>query len=580
MVSVKRARHPGPHPQVRPTAATSSRYAAQGTERGHPGGHRHRTACALPQGDPGPVSPAHRVGGAADLDSATPRPAAHPPLGQPVKFSTAGKTMQTAHIRSLMPIAGGSHDVVITAALGADRHLRPALSGRRRVTPERRDRVKAAIRNSDLPYPVTPVSIDSDRFVGSEHPMHDLAVAVAVLTAAGDMPPLQDTIVLGGVTLDGSVRSTPDLWECLRSLRGRTDVHRVIVPDTDPLPALDGVQVLGAATLSDVVAYAHGRRDALTPAPTAHSSPERTIPTILDDVVLSPWVARGLATAVAGGHHVLLTGPDDADRTLFARMLAALLPALTDEQARTLAENRRHDAHADGVPIDHNPPYQAPGRVASWSALAGTSRRPGAALLATHGVLHLTDAARRSPTQWAVIRQIIDKRAVFLDVDGTPTRFTADPLLVLSCVDLASEMRQVPPFIYDRVSVRLHVTHADHEHRPDPDRPEQAAATLPALANSVAAARLRAARRWSAAGVSTNSEIPEDALAMSSVFPRASWELLDRHHRAGLLSRRGVAEVRRVAWSLADLDACDHPESRHVEQAIALRLQSLSLTTT
>ena len=416
------------------------------------------------------------------------------------------------------------------------------------------------------------MSIDSDRFVGSEHPVHDLAVAVAVLTAAGDMPALQDTIVLGGVNLDGSVRSTPDLWECLRSLRGRTDVRRVIMPNTDLAPALDGVQVLGAATLSDVVAYAHGRRDALTPAPDAHSSPERTIPPFLDGVMLSPWVACGLAAAAAGGHHVLLTGPDAADRTLFARMLAALLPALTDEQARTLAENRRHDARADGVLVDHNPPYQELGRLASWSALAGTFRRSGAALLATHGVLHLADTGRRSPTQWAVIRQIIDKRAVFLPVDGTPTRFTADPLLVLSCVDLASEMRQVPPFIYDRVSVRLHVTHTDHEHQPG-------AVTLLALADSVAAARLRAARRWSADGVSTNAEVPEDALAMSSVFPRASWELLDRHHRAGLLSGRGVAEVRRVAWSLADLDACDHPERRHVEQAIALRLLSVPPTT-
>ncbi|KOX27055.1 hypothetical protein ADK67_14615 [Saccharothrix sp. NRRL B-16348] len=473
-----------------------------------------------------------------------------------------------------MPVAGGAQGLVITAVLGADRHLRSALSGRRRVTPERRDRVKAAIRNSDLPYPTTPVSIDSDRPIGTEHPVHDLAVAVAVLTAAGDMPTLQDTIVLGGLNPDGSVRSTPNLWQCLRSLRERTDVHRVIMPDTDLAPVLDGVQVLGAATLADVVAYAHGRRDALTPAPDAHSSPERTIPHPLDGVMLSPWVARGLAAAAAGGHHVLLTGPDAADRTLFARMLAALLPALTDEQARTLAENRRHDARADGVLVDHNPPYQAPGRLASWSALAGTFRRPGAALLATHGVLHLADAGRRSPTQWAVIRQIIDKRAVFLPIDGTPTRFTADPLLVLSCVDLVSEIRQVPPFIYDRVSVRLHVTHADHEHRPEPG-----AVTLPELADRVAAARLRAARRWSDAGVSTNAEVPEDALAMSSVFPRASWELLDRHHRAGLLSRRGVAEVRRVAWSLADLDACDHPERHHVEQAVALRLHSVPPTT-
>jgi magnesium chelatase family protein len=484
--------------------------------------------------------------------------------------------MNTAHIRSLSPVAGTVRDLVITAVLGTDHHLHTALPGRPRFAPDRRDRIKAAIRNSDRPYPVTPVTVNGDGFTGNGHPIHDLAVAVAVLTAAGEMPALHDTIVLGGLGLDGSLRSTPDVRECVLSLRGRADIHRVIVPSADlgTVLTVDGVRVLGAATLADVVAYAHGRRDALIPAPGAQSSSERTIPAFLDGVVLSPWVARGLAAAAAGGHHVLLTGPEAADRTLLAHVLTALLPALTDEQAHILAENRRHDAQADGVLLDHIPPYQAPLRVASWSALAGTSRRPGAALLATHGVLHLADAGRRSPTQWALIRQIIDNREVFLPVDGTPTRFTADPLIVLSCVDLASEMRQVPPFIYDRVSIRLHVTHADHERQLDAGRPEQDAVTLPVLADSIAAARLRAARRWSAAGVSTNAEVPTDALAMSSIFPRASWELPDRHHRAGLLSGHGVAEVRRVAWSLADLDACDHPEPRHVEQAVALRLQS------
>ncbi|MFC6094369.1 ATP-binding protein [Saccharothrix lopnurensis] len=494
--------------------------------------------------------------------------------------------MTTARIRSLVPAAGGAQDLVITAVLEVDHHAHTTPPGRRRITPERHDRVKAAIRNSDRPYPTTPVSIDSNGFTGREHPLHDLAVAVAVLTASGEMPQLQDTVFLGGLGLDGSVRPTPEVQACLRYLRGRTDLRRVIVPaaELDGAPTLDGIRVLGATTLAQVVAYAHGRRDALTPAPSGRQPPERPIPSFLDGVVLPPWVARGSATAAAGRHHVLLTGPEPTDRSLLAHTLAALLPTLTDQQALVLARNRRHGDPVAEVPLDHTPPYRAPHRAASVSALIGGAHGPGEALLATHGVLHLTAAGHRSREQWEALLRIVDNRSVVLPVDGTPTGFTADPLIVVSCPDLASEMRQVPPSVYDRVSVRLHVPHCDRDHRTGQEQTEQEQTgqeqtgqdpvTLPVLADAVAAARLRAARRWRDTGVSTNTEVPADVLTLSSVFPRTSWQLLDRHHRAGVLSEHGVDEVRRVAWSPADLDACEHPEPRHVEQALALRLQS------
>ncbi|GAA1308971.1 ATP-binding protein [Saccharothrix xinjiangensis] len=499
--------------------------------------------------------------------------------------------MTLSPIRSLTPVTGGARDLTITAALDADHHpVHTPPPGPRHVTPEQLDRVKTALRNTDLPYPTTPVTVEGDLPTGGGHPIHDLAVAIAVLTAAGGMPRLDDTVVVGALGLDGSVRPAVGIRQCLLALRNRTDVRRVIIPGADLVtaPTLDHVAVLGADTVADVVAYARGRRDALIPALSLPPPAACALPPFLDGLVLSPWVARGLAAPAAGGHHVLLTGPDPDDRSLFAHALTALLPALTDEQAFILAENRRYGGPADSTPPDHLPPYRAAHRDASLSSLIGSSRGPGAALLATYGVLHLPDAGGRPREQWEELWQLIDSREVILPVNGTPTFFTADPLLVLSMEGLPSQMRQVPPMIYDRVSVRLHVTRTDHHHRPDQEPPSQEPpgqdgpddkpldgdmVALPVLARTVAAARLRAARRWLDTGVSTNAEVPEDALAAGSVLPRASCELLDRHHRAGVLSERGVDEVRRLAWSLADLDACPRPEPRHVEQAVALRLQ-------
>lgn len=437
---------------------------------------------------------------------------------------------------------------------------------------EHRDRVWAAIRNSGEDGPRSPILIEADHDRGTSPTVHDLAIAVAVLTAAQRMPPLTDTILLGELGLDGTVRPTRGILACLLALRSGPGPRRVIVPRSALAQAVlvDGLDVLGVSTLAEVVAHAHGRTDGASAVETTASSAPDASDRVdhLPDLDCSPWVLRSLAAAAAGGHHLLITGPDDVGRSAFARSLASLLPPLRRDQALRLSAVRslitpRHTT------TDTVAPFVDPHHSATSAALLGGKAVPGAVSRATFGVLHLADAGQWRRPWWEMLLGILQCQHVRLVTSGVLSEYPADMQLVLSCQDTATEARHIPPFILDRIPVRLRLFDDD---RATGERGREDAERFDSVKAAVRAARARAATRWDAIAA-TNSSVPMETLRALTPFPQAVVDRLDYQHRVvGALSRRGVDEVYRLAWTLADLDDVDRPKGRHVEEALAMRL--------
>jgi magnesium chelatase family protein len=89
----------------------------------------------------------------------------------------------------------------------------------------------------------------------------------------------------------------------------------------------------------------------------------------------------------------------------------------------------------------------------------------------------------------------------------------------------------------------------------------------------VLAARARAADR----GVPCNAHIPAHRLDACTPLDPAAHELLECELRRGRLSARGLARIRRVALTLADLAGHDGPLSAgFVSLALQLRVEPLT----
>lgn len=454
---------------------------------------------------------------------------------------------------------------------------------------EARERVRAAVRNSNLPWPTEHVTLALIPETGSlPGPAADLAIAVAVLAAAGLVPPqrLERTVLLGELALDGRVRAGRGVLPALLSAR-HGGMRRAVVPASSLPEAglVSGIQVLGAERLSDVAEWLRGERDLPTGAG-RQLAPADSDPADLADVVGQAEAAWALEIAAAGGHPLLFIGRPGTGMSMLARRLPGLLPALTLEQAlEVTAIHSIAGGLAPEAPLITTPPFVAPHHSISTPALIGGGvglAKPGAISKAHHGVLFVDAAAEFGPAKLDAVRTALKDGEVRLARRAGIARYPCRFHLVLtndscpcralreqdcSCSPVAKRryLSRLSGPLLDRIDLRVRMRPAD------PTGGGVPAASTAVVRGRVEQARQRAANRWAGHGWLTNAEVPGHALRRDFALPRSVTNLLDRSLASGAITTRGADRCLRVAWTLADLADLDRPTADQIAEALVWR---------
>ena len=261
---------------------------------------------------------------------------------------------------------------------------------------EARDRVRAALLSSGLPWPQRRVTVNlAPSMLRKAGSGLDLAIAVGVLVASDHMPAsaAEGTGFVGELGLDGAVRAVMGIVPLVAALGGgpcvvpAARVHEAMAVARGPVRA--------ARTLGQVVACLASGMPWPAHDPPPPERPE--CPPDLADVRGQPLARLAVEVAAAGGHHLLLAGPPGAGKTMLAQRLPGLLPPL--EQDLAVRVTSIHSAAGLAIPpggLLRRPPIRAPHHSASLVAMVGggsSQLRPGEVSMA-HG-------ASCSSTSWA-----------------------------------------------------------------------------------------------------------------------------------------------------------------------------------
>ncbi len=299
---------------------------------------------------------------------------------------------------------------------------------------ESRERVRAAIRNSGLPFPAARITVNlAPADLRKEGPLYDLPIALSLLAAQDLLPAaaLRGLVIAGELALDGSLRGVPGAVNLALLAAARRLDALVPVTCAEEAALIEDATVFGPATLLEAVLHLRGER----PLPPTHAPPPQATlerhPDLQDICGQSP-AKRALEVALAGGHNLLLIGSPGSGKTMLARRASGLLPSLT--RAEALEVTRIHSAAGmlAGSGLLREPPYRAPHHTVSDAGLigGGSVPKPGEVSLAHRGVLFLDEFPEFSRKALETLRQPLEDGHVTISRARASVRYPAQFQLI------------------------------------------------------------------------------------------------------------------------------------------------------
>ncbi len=458
---------------------------------------------------------------------------------------------------------------------------------------ESRERVQSAVKNAGFYYPRKRLTVNlAPATVRKEGPAYDLPIAVGVLIATEQLDPdsVEDTLIIGELSLDGSVRHVKGVLP-MAALARQEGYQSVVVPAVDAPEAalIPGITVIPASTLNALYDHLSGLAPIEPAEPPPHDPQSAAVETDFSEIKGQEHVKRALEVAAAGGHNLLMVGPPGAGKTLMARALPSILPGMdVDESLDVTRIYSVADMLPSDVPLVRSRPFRAPHHTISHAGLVGGGNwpHPGEISLAHRGVLFLDELPEFSSKVLEVLRQPLEDKVVTISraqgsltfpanfqlaaaMNPCPCGYFGDQTRPCTCSStmVTRYQKRISGPLLDRIDIFMQVPRVEYQKLQGMRLGE----TSSEVRVRVEAARQIQRERFSGTSLASNADMRPAHIRQFCLLNEDCQALMKTAMRQLQLTARAYHRVLKLSRTIADLAGSESITQVHLAEALQYR---------
>lgn len=460
---------------------------------------------------------------------------------------------------------------------------------------ESKERVRTAIKNAGFDFPPRKIIVNlAPADIKKEGPGFDLAIAIGIVAATGQLnvKKLDDYIIVGELSLDGSIRSVPGILPMALFIKEQSTRTFIVANDNQREVALTPVQAYSFSKLSEVVEFLENPKLFNKIRQTNLKDfieVEQEVIFDFADVRGQHLAKRALEVAAAGGHNLILIGSPGCGKSMLAKCLPYILPPLTPEETLEVSEiysiagllNKER-------PLITNRPFRAPHHTASAASIigGGVIPNPGEVTLATHGILFMDELPEYRRDVLESLRQPLEERVVTIARVSAVITYPAvfqlvsaanpcycgyygDGIRECTCTpyQINKYRNKISGPLLDRIDIQIEVPRLEYQDLADCKKEESSRE----VQKRVVKARQRQLERFAGKEITCNAQMSGKDVRKYCQLQDEARDLLKKVYNKLGLSVRAHERILKIALTIADLSGSEGIKITHLAEALQYR---------